>query len=70
MLMNIKVVLSSFFETTWLISTELCARVPAQKKIFVSFNKKDIDTTVRERPQTLLVPSKEICKHVLCNIHI
>ena len=34
------------------------------------FNKKHIDASVKERPQTLLVPSEEICKHVLCNKHI
>ena len=32
--------------------------------------KKRIDASVKERPQTLLVPSEEICKRVLCNKHI
>ena len=32
--------------------------------------KKHIDASVKERPQTLLVPSEEICKRVLCNKHI
>ena len=29
--------------------------------------KKTIDASVKERPQTLLAPSEEICKRVLCN---
>ena len=33
-------------------------------------NKKHIDASVKERPQTLLVPSEEICKRVLSNKHI
>ena len=33
-------------------------------------NKKHIDASVKERPQTLLVPSEEINKRVLCNKHI
>ena len=32
-------------------------------------NKKHIDASVKERQQTLLVPSEEICKRVLCNEH-
>ena len=32
--------------------------------------KKHIDASVKERSQALLVPSEEICKHVLCNKHI
>ena len=37
----------------------------------VKYNKKKhIDASVKERPQTLLVPSEEICKRVLCNKHI
>ena len=32
--------------------------------------KKHIDASVKERPQTLIVPSEEICKGVLCNKHI
>ena len=32
--------------------------------------KKHLDASVKERPQTLLVPSEEICKRVLCNKHI
>ena len=36
----------------------------------IIINKKHIDASVKERPQTLLVPSEEICKRVLCNIHI
>ena len=32
--------------------------------------KKHIDASVKERPQTLLVFSEEICKRVLCNKHI
>ena len=32
--------------------------------------KKHIDASVKERPQTLIVPSEEICKRVLCNKHI
>ena len=31
--------------------------------------KKHIDAIVKERPQTLLVPSEEICKRVLRNKH-
>ena len=34
------------------------------------WRKKHIDASVKERPQTLLVPSEEICKRVLCNEHI
>ena len=37
---------------------------------YFSKNKKHIDTSVKERPQTPLAPSKEICKRVLCNKHI
>ena len=33
-------------------------------------DKKHIDASVKERPQTLLVPLEEICKHALCNKHI
>ena len=33
-------------------------------------NKKHLDASVKERPQTLLVPSEEIFKRVLCNKHI
>ena len=33
-------------------------------------NKKHIDASIRERPQSLLFSSEEICKHVLCNKHI
>ena len=33
-------------------------------------NKKHIGANVKEWPQTLLVPSEEICKRVLCNKHI
>ena len=32
--------------------------------------KKHIDASVKERPQTPLVPSEEICKRVLCNKNI
>ena len=35
--------------------------------IYLNLNKKHIDASVKERPQTLLVPSEEICKRVLCN---
>ena len=39
--------------------------------VFVKFiYKKHIDASVKERPQTLIVPSEEICKRVLCNKHI
>ena len=38
---------------------------------FISYDyKKHIDASVKERPQTLLVPSEEICKRVLSNKHI
>ena len=33
-------------------------------------DKKHIDASVKERPQTLIVPSEEICKRGLCNTHI
>ena len=33
-------------------------------------NKKHIDASVKERPQTPLVPSEDIYKRVLCNKHI
>ena len=34
-------------------------------------NKKHIiNASVKERPQTLLVPSEDFCKRVLCNKHI
>ena len=33
-------------------------------------HKKHIDACVKERPQTLLVPSEEICKRILYNKHI
>ena len=42
----------------------------AKKEIESSTNKKHIDASVKERPQTLIVPSEEICKRVLCNKHI
>ena len=32
--------------------------------------KKHIDANVKERPQTLLVLSEDICKRVLCNKYI
>ena len=35
-----------------------------------NYNKKHIDASVKERPQTLLVPSDEIYKRDLCNKHI
>ena len=35
----------------------------------INNKKKHIDTSIKERPQTLLVPSEEICRHVLCNKH-
>ena len=35
-----------------------------------TINKKHIDASVKERPQTLLVSSEEIYKRVLCNKHI
>ena len=33
-------------------------------------NKKHIDASIKEQPQTLLIRSEEICKPVLCNKHI
>ena len=36
----------------------------------MNIDKKHIDASVKERPQTLLVPSEEIYKRVLCNKHI
>ena len=43
-----------------------------QSVIALCYNthKKHIDASVKERPQTLLVPSEEIYKRVLCNKHI
>ena len=38
--------------------------------INVLLNKKHIDASVKERPQTLLVNSEEIYKRDLCNKHI
>ena len=32
----------------------------------IRVNKKHVDASVKERPQTLLIPSEEICKRVLC----
>ena len=41
------------------------------ENVFITFiDKKHIDASVKERPQTPLVPSEEICKRVLCNKHI
>ena len=37
---------------------------------YIYTNKKQINASVKERPQTLLVPSEEICKRVLWNKHI
>ena len=37
---------------------------------FFNYYKKHLDASVKERSQTLLVPSEEICKRVLCNKHI
>ena len=39
-------------------------------KLIQLFDKKHIDESVKERPQTLLVPSEEICNRVLCPKHI
>ena len=39
-------------------------------KVLIIIYKKHIDASVKERPQTPLVPSEEICKPVLCNKHI
>ena len=36
----------------------------------ISFSKKQIDASVKERLQTLLVLSEEICKRVFCNKQI
>ena len=36
----------------------------------IYINKKHIDASVKERPQTLFVPSEEIYMRVLCNKHI
>ena len=41
-----------------------------KRLIKTNIYKKHIDASVKERPQTLLVPSEEICKRVLCNKHI
>ena len=41
-----------------------------QQENCTKMNKKHIDASVKKRPQTLLVPSEEICKRVLCNKHI
>ena len=38
--------------------------------ICIYIYKKHIDASVKERPQTLLVPIEEICKRVLCIKHI
>ena len=48
------------------------------QRLFCSFRKikmpkvynNHIDASVKEQPQTLLVPSEEIYKRVLCNKHI
>ena len=32
-------------------------------------NKKHINASVKQRPQTLIVPLEEICERVLCNKH-
>ena len=50
----------------------LSSSIAYKKKInLVNFStnkdKKHIDASVKERPQTPLVPSEEICKPVLCN---
>ena len=36
-------------------------------RTMVNTNKKHLDASVKVRPHTLLVPSEEICKRVLCN---
>ena len=38
--------------------------------MYILLYKKHIDASVKERPQTLLVPSEQSCKRVLCNKHI
>ena len=51
----------------------MCAFCITFTKLLPYFNdihKKHIDASVKERPQTLLVPSEEMCKCVLCNKHI
>ena len=48
-----------------------CIAISCENRIFDHLvYKKHIDASVKERPQTLLVPSEEICKRVLCNKHI
>ena len=41
-----------------------------EKDFYKLMNKKHLDASVKERPQTLLIPSEQICKRVLCNKHI
>ena len=41
-----------------------------QKCVRINNKKQHIDASVKERPQTLLVPSEGIFKRVLCNKHI
>ena len=36
----------------------------------ININKKHLDASVKEWPQTLLVPLEQICKRVLCNKYI
>ena len=42
----------------------------ARSLTLFNINNKHIDASVKERPQTLLVPSEEICKRDLCHKHI
>ena len=65
------------YNKTWNKIQPILLLLNEQKKMHViylllihSFYKKHLDASVKERPQTLLVPSEEICKQVLCNKHI
>ena len=52
------------------LKTDILTSSGFNKVYIKETNKKHIDASVKERPQTLPVPSEEICKRVLCNKHI
>ena len=64
-------VLRSVNQWKVLLLSHACKKIPPTFPLCLQIdNKKHIDASVKERPQTLLVPSEEIYKRVFCNKHI
>ena len=70
-ILNLLEVPISYWKQPW---NNLDKQISHFRNVYVSsvtiVDKKHIDASVKERPQTPLVPSEEICKPVLCNKHI